>query len=56
VSARAVDDDGGLVDDFRINHLGPVTAVRKAPPPAATSCPAITEHLLARIVDRPFTR
>ena len=33
VRAQAVDPDGSLVDDFRINRLGPVTAVRNAPPP-----------------------
>jgi L-2-hydroxyglutarate oxidase LhgO len=52
VRAQAVDVDGTLVDDFRISHLGPVTAVRNAPSPAATSCLAIAEHLAEHIVDR----
>jgi L-2-hydroxyglutarate oxidase LhgO len=47
VRAQAVDADGTLVDDFRISHLGPVTAVRNAPSPAATSCLAIAEYLTA---------
>jgi L-2-hydroxyglutarate oxidase LhgO len=45
VRAQAVDRDGSLVDDFRINHLGAVTAVRNAPSPAATSSLAIAEHV-----------
>jgi len=45
VRAQALDRDGGLVDDFRIHRLGPVTAVRNAPSPAATSCLAIAEHV-----------
>ncbi|MCD0449752.1 L-2-hydroxyglutarate oxidase [Actinocorallia sp. API 0066] len=46
VRAQALDRDGTLVDDFRIHRLGPVTAVRNAPSPAATSAMAIAEHVL----------
>ena len=46
VRAQAVDRDGGLVDDFRIHHLGRVTAVRNAPSPAATSAMAIADHVV----------
>ncbi|MFI5933708.1 L-2-hydroxyglutarate oxidase [Actinoplanes sp. NPDC051494] len=46
VRAQAVDRDGALVDDFRIDRLGPVTAIRNAPSPAATSCLAIAEHVV----------
>lgn len=46
VRAQAVDRDGGLVDDFRIHHVGAVTAVRNAPSPAATSSLAIAEHVV----------
>jgi L-2-hydroxyglutarate oxidase LhgO len=53
VRAQAVDPDGSLVDDFRISHLGPVTAVRNAPSPAATSCLAIAEHVLDRVTAQP---
>ena len=45
VRAQALDPDGSLVDDFRIHHLGPVTAVRNAPSPGATSSLAIAEHV-----------
>jgi L-2-hydroxyglutarate oxidase LhgO len=50
VRAQAVDRDGGLVDDFRISFLGPVTAVRNAPSPAATSSLAIAEHVVDRML------
>ena len=46
VRAQAVDADGRLVDDFRINRLGRVVAVRNAPSPAATSALAIAEHIV----------
>ena len=45
VRAQAVDPDGTLVDDFRINRIGPITAVRNAPSPGATSSMAIAEHI-----------
>jgi L-2-hydroxyglutarate oxidase LhgO len=49
VRAQAVDRDGSLVDDFRISALGPVTAVRNAPSPAATSSLAIAEYVVDRM-------
>jgi L-2-hydroxyglutarate oxidase LhgO len=52
VRAQAVDPDGTLVDDFRIHHLGVVTAVRNAPSPAATSSLAIAEHVVAEVLGR----
>jgi L-2-hydroxyglutarate oxidase len=52
VRAQALDRDGGLVDDFRIHRLGPVTAVRNAPSPAATSSMAIAEYVLDTIEGR----
>jgi L-2-hydroxyglutarate oxidase LhgO len=45
VRAQALDRDGSLVDDFRIHRMGPVTAVRNAPSPAATSSLAIAEYV-----------
>ena len=48
VRAHAVDRSGGLLDDFRITHLGPegrIVAVQNAPSPAATSSLAIAEHI-----------
>jgi len=47
VRAQAVDPDGSLVDDFRIHRIGPVTAVRNAPSPAATASLAIAERIVA---------
>ncbi|RFU41768.1 L-2-hydroxyglutarate oxidase [Actinomadura logoneensis] len=47
VRAQAIDPDGSLVDDFRISRLGPVTSVRNAPSPGATSSLAIAEHIVA---------
>jgi L-2-hydroxyglutarate oxidase LhgO len=49
VRAQAVDRDGGLVDDFRIHRVGPVTAVRNAPSPAATASMAIAEHIVTEL-------
>ena len=49
VRAQALDRDGSLVDDFRIHRLGPVTAIRNAPSPAATSSMAIAEHVVDAI-------
>ena len=45
IRAQALDGDGSLVDDFRINRIGPVVAVRNAPSPGATSSMAIAEHV-----------
>jgi (S)-2-hydroxyglutarate dehydrogenase len=52
VRAQALDRDGSLVDDFRIHRLGPVTAVRNAPSPGATSSLAIAEYVLDVIEGR----
>jgi L-2-hydroxyglutarate oxidase LhgO len=48
VRAQALDPDGSLVDDFRISRLGPITAVRNAPSPGATSSMAIAEYVVER--------
>ncbi|GHH76098.1 L-2-hydroxyglutarate oxidase [Promicromonospora soli] len=53
VRAQAVELDGSLLDDFRINSSGGVTVVRNAPSPAATSSLAIAEHVVERAFDRP---
>ncbi|MEV5649878.1 L-2-hydroxyglutarate oxidase [Nocardia sp. NPDC052254] len=55
VRAQAVDASGELVDDFRIHHLGPITTVRNAPSPAATSSMAIAEYVLDVIDGRAGT-
>jgi (S)-2-hydroxyglutarate dehydrogenase len=46
IRAQALDADGSLVDDFRVNVRGHVVALRNAPSPAATSSLAIAEHLV----------
>lgn len=49
IRAQAVERDGTLVDDFRINSTGGVTSVRNAPSPAATSSLAIAALIVDRI-------
>jgi (S)-2-hydroxyglutarate dehydrogenase len=46
VRAQAVDRDGSLVDDFRINDSDGIVSIRNAPSPAATSSLAIAEYVL----------
>jgi L-2-hydroxyglutarate oxidase len=48
VRAQAVDRNGALVDDFRL-EVSRVVWVRNAPSPAATSSLAIAEELAARL-------
>ena len=47
VRAQAWSADGSLLDDFAIDTIGPVTLIRNAPSPAATSSLAIAEYVLA---------
>lgn len=47
VRAQAWARDGELVDDFAIDTLGPVTLLRNAPSPAATSSIAIARYVIA---------
>jgi len=53
VRAQAWGRDGALLDDFAVERLGPVTLLRNAPSPAATSAIPIAEYLLdvQRILD-----
>ena len=44
----ALERDGTLVDDFRIERLGDTVHVLNAPSPAATSSLAIAEHVAGR--------
>jgi L-2-hydroxyglutarate oxidase LhgO len=46
VRAQAVDRDGSLVDDFRIDDDDGIVSVRNAPSPAATSSLAIAEYVV----------
>ncbi|MET4134649.1 hypothetical protein [Pseudarthrobacter sp. PvP090] len=45
VRAQAWGRDGSLQDDFAVDQIGPVTLLRNAPSPAATSCLAIADYL-----------
>lgn len=52
IRAQALDRDGSLVDDFRMDRRGHVLALRNAPSPAATSSLAIAEHLVDMVLDK----
>jgi L-2-hydroxyglutarate oxidase len=52
IRAQALEQDGTLVDDFRVTRTGRVLAVRNAPSPAATSSLAIAEHLVDVVLGR----
>ncbi len=55
VRAQAWGRDGALLDDFAVDQVGPVTLLRNAPSPAATSCLAIADYLTDKylLVRRP---
>ncbi|MEO7123549.1 MAG: L-2-hydroxyglutarate oxidase [Lacisediminihabitans sp.] len=46
VRAQAWGRDGALLDDFAVDQIGPVTVVRNAPSPAATSSMSIANYLI----------
>jgi len=46
VRAQAWGRDGALLDDFAVDQVGPVTLLRNAPSPAATSSMAIAEYVI----------
>ncbi|SEB61799.1 L-2-hydroxyglutarate oxidase LhgO [Paramicrobacterium humi] len=46
VRAQAWGRDGALLDDFAVDQVGPVTLLRNAPSPAATSSLAIADYLI----------
>jgi len=46
VRAQAWGADGSLLDDFAVDQVGPVTLLRNAPSPAATSSMAIADYLI----------
>ena len=52
IRAQAMDDRGGLVDDFVITGTDRVCHVRNAPSPGATSSLAIAEHVVAQAIER----
>lgn len=49
VRAQALGRDGKLIDDFVITRIGPVSHVRNAPSPAATSAFALAREILDRV-------
>jgi (S)-2-hydroxyglutarate dehydrogenase len=49
VRAQAVDRDGTLVDEFRLDVRRNAVWVRDAPSPAATSSLAIAEELVSQL-------
>ncbi|WP_053913836.1 L-2-hydroxyglutarate oxidase [Streptomyces sp. TP-A0875] len=52
IRAQALGRDGRLVDDFVVQHTGPVTHLRNAPSPGATSSLAIAEHIVGHVIAR----
>jgi L-2-hydroxyglutarate oxidase len=52
IRAQTLERNGDMVDDFRISTRGPVTALRNAPSPAATSSLAIAEHVVDVVLGR----
>jgi L-2-hydroxyglutarate oxidase len=50
VRAQAWGRDGALLDDFAVDQVGPVTLLRNAPSPAATSAMAIADHVIENYV------
>ncbi len=51
VRAQAWGRDGSLVDDFAVDQVGPITLLRNAPSPAATSSLAIADYVIERHLD-----
>jgi L-2-hydroxyglutarate oxidase LhgO len=46
VRAQAWGADGSLLDDFAVDQVGPVTLLRNAPSPAATSSMSIADYVI----------
>ncbi|MCR2794144.1 L-2-hydroxyglutarate oxidase [Microbacterium sp. zg.Y625] len=53
VRAQAWGRKGELLDDFAVDQVGPVTVLRNAPSPAATSSIAIAEYLVEHYLSAP---
>jgi L-2-hydroxyglutarate oxidase len=51
VRAQAWSRAGELIDDFAVDQVGPVTLLRNAPSPAATSSLAIADHVISQYLD-----
>jgi L-2-hydroxyglutarate oxidase len=52
VRAQAWGRKGELLDDFAVDQVGPVTLLRNAPSPAATSSIAIAEYVVAHYLSK----
>lgn len=52
VRAQAWGRAGELIDDFAVDQVGPVTLLRNAPSPAATSSIAIAEYIIEHYLSR----
>ncbi len=52
VRAQAWGRDGALLDDFAVDQVGPVTLLRNAPSPAATSAMSIADYVLEHYLAR----
>jgi L-2-hydroxyglutarate oxidase LhgO len=51
IRAQALDENGELVDDFVIEHVGRATLIRNAPSPGATSSLAIAEYIVNTVIE-----
>jgi len=56
IRAQAVDQNGGMVDDFKIIKNQNITHVINAPSPAATACLAIADEIIAKTFEERIKR
>ncbi len=56
IRAQAVDQNGDMVDDFKIIRNQNITHVINAPSPAATACLAIADEIIAKTFREKITR
>lgn len=56
VRAQAVDQNGDMVDDFKIIKNGDITHVLNAPSPAATACMAIADEIISNAFELKLTK
>ncbi len=56
VRAQAVDQNGDMVDDFKIVKNGNITHVINAPSPAATACMSIADEIISKAFEIKLTK
>lgn len=56
VRAQAWSKDGSLLDDFAVDQIAPVTLLRNAPSPAATSAMSIADYVLEKYLQITSTK